>query len=392
MIMEVSVYSCLVALFWFDLAVIVCGCLRMSRRFSYQFGLWPLGAALAVAGLRLAFPVELPMTVVIHSSVVLPAVRDTLRYTFLLENRFSFSAAGLLLVCWCTGVCIGLARLAVCLWSDYRQLHQLASMPDSRIEALLAELIGEPCRRYRLVISPELAAPTIGGLLVPFFALPQYITDFTDEEIRYILRHEWQHFLHHDAWIKLMIEIVICVFWWNLPVYLLRRDLDQFLEVNCDLSIIKGCSREEQTAYLETLLKSIQHPKNGTSSTAISSCLFEANSGFNIKQRFQLITSYSKRRNYLVIGGYGALLVFAWFASLLIIVQPESYPPGPEILEEADIFAAGVDDVDGIETGEMYFRRNADGKYVLYVNSEPWFDYSEEEFSSGPYSHIPVIN
>lgn len=390
--MKISAYSCLVALFWFDLAVIVCGCLRMSRRFSYQFGLWPLAAALAAAGLRLAFPVELPMTVVVHSSTVLPAVRDALRHTLPLGNRLSLSAAGLLLVCWGVGACAGLAGLAVRLRADYRELRRFPSIPDSRVESLLAEVTGDPSRRYRLIISPELAAPSVGGLFVPFFALPQYITGFSDDEVRYILRHEWRHFLHHDAWTKLMIEIVIRMFWWNLPVYLLRRDLDQFLEVNCDLSIIKECSREEQTAYLETVLKSIRHPKSGASSAVISSCLFELNSSFNIKQRFQLINSYDKRRNRLVIGGYGVLLALVWFASLLIIVQPESYPPGTEILEEADIFAAGVDDVDGIETGEMYLKRTDDGRYILYVNDEPWFYCSEEEFSSGTFSQIPVIN
>lgn len=236
--MEISVYSCLVALFWFDLVIIVCGSLRMSKRFSYQFGLWPLGIALAAGGLRLTFPVELPIAVVIHSSAILPVIRDVLQHTVVWGNRISFSIADFLLIGWGVGTCVSFSFLVARLWLDYRKIQQLATIPDSRIEALLAEIIGETGVQYRLVISPDFAAPSIGGLFTPFFILPHYISGFSDDEVRYVLRHEWQHFLHHDAWIKLVVETVICCFWWNLPVYLLRRDLNQFLEVRCDLSII----------------------------------------------------------------------------------------------------------------------------------------------------------
>lgn len=147
----------------------------------------------------------------------------------------------------------------------------------------------------------------------------------------------------------------------------------------------------EQTAYLETILKSIQTPKSGVSFTVTSSCLFEANSGYNITQRFQLINNYSRKRNYLVIGGYSVLLAFAWFASLLIIVQPESYPPSSEIVEDMDIFVAGIDDVEGLD-GDMYLEQENDGRYVLYVGGEPWFYYNEEVFFSNEFSQLPIIN
>lgn len=391
--MTVSVYSCLAALFWFDLAVIVCGCLRMSKRFSYQFGLWPLGAALAAGGLRIVFPIELPMTVVIHSDTALPAIQDTLRHTWTLGGRFSFSFTGLLLAVWAAGLCIFLARLAVLLLRDFQKFNHLAVIPDKRMEALLAETTGEMAARCRLILTPEAPVPLAAGITTPTFILPLYITGFSDEEIRYILRHEQQHFLHHDAWIKLSIEIVICCFWWNLPVYLLRRDLNQFLEVNCDLSVIKDYSPQEQGAYLEAIMKSVKRHEDRSLHSVVFSRLFEPDNTYNIRQRFYLVQCYNKRRNRLVLGGYGILLALVWLASLLVVVQPESYPPETEIMElETDNYDAGVNDVFGIEEGEMFLKQADDGRYVLYINGEPWFYLSEEELATGPFSQLPIKN
>lgn len=390
--MTVSVYSCLTALLWFDLAVIVCGCLRMSKHFSYQFGLWPLCVSLVAAGLRLVFPVEVPMTVVIHSEDIFPTIRDTLQRTCDLGGHISFSFAEFLLACWAAGTCISLIRLGLLLRTDYRKIYQLAAMPDAKIQALMAETVGGRIKNYRLIITPEVETPSAGGYFVPFFIIPPYISGLPDDDIRNILRHECQHVLHRDTWTKLMIEVVICCFWWNLPVYLLRRDLDQFLEVNCDLSVIKQFCPDNPDQYLETIYKSIQYHASASSSSIMFSPLFEAPIGFNITQRFALIKKYNKKRNYLVIGAYSIFLVIIWFASLKFVVQPESYPLDFEILENKydGIVVGGVDDVEGAD-GDMYLKQKDDGVYVLYVGEEPWFDLTEEELFSGPFSQLPII-
>ncbi len=92
----------------------------------------------------------------------------------------------------------------------------------------------------------------VTGFFNPLIFLPLSVLELGDGELGYILCHEWNHFLARDLWIKVLVDVLCCVFWWNLPIYCLRMDLEQILELNCDRAVTVGMTEQEKTKYLAT--------------------------------------------------------------------------------------------------------------------------------------------
>ena len=87
----------------------------------------------------------------------------------------------------------------------------------------------------------------------PTIALPP--VRWPEEDLRLILLYEWQHFCNRDQWIKLVFYGFCCVFWWNPVMWLLKRQLDQLLELRCDFKVLEKLPEEERGSYYEMLLR-----------------------------------------------------------------------------------------------------------------------------------------
>ena len=77
--MNVSVFSCLTAICWFSLIVLLAAILRRRSNILTRLGLWPVTFLLIVGLLRLFFPVTLPATKVLHSTALLPVIQRILQ-------------------------------------------------------------------------------------------------------------------------------------------------------------------------------------------------------------------------------------------------------------------------------------------------------------------------
>ena len=79
--------------------------------------------------------------------------------------------------------------------------------------------------------------PYVVGFIRPVIFIPA--KGISDHQLKLILMHEWQHFKNRDQWKKTAIKILTCLFWWNPFVYLLRFEVEQILELNCDRKVLK---------------------------------------------------------------------------------------------------------------------------------------------------------
>jgi len=113
-------------------------------------------------------------------------------------------------------------------------------------------------------------------------------------------------------------------------VYFLKKDLDQTLEIKCDLTITEGMSQARKTAYLKTVVSSLK--KAGNSENMIpmygTAALVERNKEGEILERFKFILNSSNVKNtgkvvLTVILGASVLL----FLSSYIYVPLPSYEP-----------------------------------------------------------------
>lgn len=193
------------------------------------------------------------------------------------------------------------AVLLVAFWVRYlRGVRNLSKKAGCRCR-LAEEVLNDLQREYsgprnvQVLLCPEVKIPLGAGLLRKRIVLPQ--RDYSQEELSYILQHEYTHFCNGDLWIKFITCVFRCVFWWNPAAYLFQRDVAQLLELRCDRAVTCGLSKEEKAAYLSVLLDAVKQAgrKNGIPNT-VGIPLFSEPSRRGMVERFQAVMAKSERR------------------------------------------------------------------------------------------------
>ncbi|MCI8285572.1 MAG: hypothetical protein HFE90_09985 [Firmicutes bacterium] len=126
---------------------------------------------------------------------------------------------------------------------------------DEGIKNILEE------EKSRLNISKKLSirvlgfidTPTLAGILKPEIVLPH--TDYTEDELRLILRHELIHFKRKDICYQFVILIFVSLHWFNPMAHIMARAVEIDGETSCDEKTLRGKEYEEKLFYGEMLLK-----------------------------------------------------------------------------------------------------------------------------------------
>lgn len=138
--------------------------------------------------------------------------------------------------------------------------------------------------KFQVLLVPVIQAPAIFGLVHPKILMPG--TDYTEEEIYFILKHEMLHHYHHDMLVKILCEILCIVFWWNPLAFLVRRLVARALEIRVDRCLTAGFGEREKISYLECIVKSMKAGKQADTGMMIT---FAAQKGGAMKKRFHYI-------------------------------------------------------------------------------------------------------
>ena len=108
----------------------------------------------------------------------------------------------------------------------------------------------------RLTLCAPVPTPALTGLLCPTLLLPH--ENYTETELRFILRHELYHLKRRDILYKSFLTFVNALHWFNPLVYLMLRAADEDIELSCDSAVTANMEKAERAAYSETLLKSVR--------------------------------------------------------------------------------------------------------------------------------------
>ena len=100
-------------------------------------------------------------------------------------------------------------------------------------------------------------SPVCVGLVSPIMLMPY--TNYTDEELKLIYKHELTHFKRMDVWYKLILVIASVVHWFNPLVYLMRRYASKDIEYTCDDIVTKDLSLEQRKEYSKVILKTMEN-------------------------------------------------------------------------------------------------------------------------------------
>lgn len=372
--MGISKYSVATAIVWFSVAALVGS--RMMRKAS-RSGLIFIGSLFLLSFIRVALPLEFARAAIIHSTIILPRLTDLLRSPLI--GRITVGR--LLLIVWAAGTMVGMARM---FWGMQRQKQFRKSAVRSGEKELLSALACQVaaeygCKRMPVVsVSAQATTAYQTGFLRPFILLPGTVTELNSGHILNMLRHEMCHYLGFDLWIKLGLQFIACLLWWNPAVYCLNRSVDQMLELRCDKRVCHRFSQEEKACYLRTLLLLVQNiPEYRTS---VSMGYVGTAEEKDLIQRFHMVMNCEKR-SVPMVKTIGCVLLCALMlgASYSVILQP--WHPVPDEYAEEPVVS---------EPERTFILHTLGGKYELYSDERCIGFLSEAQLLQEPYCDLSI--
>ena len=374
--MLISPFSVLMAILWFSLISAGFCLLLRNTQFVARVDMRILILFSVLAIVRLVLPVEFPNTPVLPSVHLMTSLLNTARTTVVSLFSFEFTIIDLILILWGAGSLISLCGL----FHRHRVLRrQFRTLPQIDITALgiEQELLQNQLKSSTCLVLPRLTTPAVYGFFRPVILIPE---DRSNTITAPVLLHELTHFRQGDMWIKLILDLIVCLFWWNPLAYLLRISAQHALELKCDSDVRACLDESQQIQYYQSLLEYYKKPlgKQHYRLALHVIGVAGARKDWRIKQRFDLgllpsKTNSKKRLNILC----GVLLLFLLVVSYSFIIQPVGHPPASE---------STVIDIE-----DSYLLEKQDGTYDFYSNGEFVATIHEESIHSEPFSQMIII-
>ena len=364
--MQVTIFSFLSALLWSSLLIVAIYLLRHTR-FKQHFGVLSMVLLYLFCAVRLFLPLEFPHTLIAADGVIYPHI-----YNLLTRERDMLANKPLVLIL-CAAWLLGFCELLFRYIRQYRKaIYSVARYTtpwNERTNALLEQVRRQNGRKLRVqgCTARNIESAFGMGVLHKRIILPD--RNYTESELRYVLLHEYTHFLNHDTLVKLLVTLFCMIFWWNPVVYLLQKDLEQTLEIKCDLSVARTLDEQERAAYLRTILSLMKQTGRKYHLPFMATALFQTDAQAEIKERFVMVMTYSAQRHRhtasaMLTGAFALLLI----ASYAVLPQPKFDAPSSE--------KSGVIEFD---SDTAYIQQNEAQEYWLYIQGESPIKLTKDE-------------
>ena len=105
-------------------------------------------------------------------------------------------------------------------------LHPVSNVEQLDRLSAIAEQTGRK-RPVELCVNPLVSSPLLIGFFRPCIVLPS--ADIPEKDFQYIVLHELTHYKRRDMFYKWLVQITVCLHWFNPLVYLMRREITKAL-------------------------------------------------------------------------------------------------------------------------------------------------------------------
>lgn len=381
------VFPFIMAVLTNSLMIVIIYFLRKVPYFSNLFSVWFMVILYLFCVLRIFLPIEFP-----NAQIVL---MDNTVYTSIVEAFIQRDADGIarpntalivFLCAWAIGIIvIGLSNLI----SQRRFFRYLMANGDyatdheREIFCGVAKDVLKSDKNVLLRKTDVITGTVVVGLIHKTVLIPD--ETYTDDELKMMFRHECMHIKNKDLWIKLLVQIYCCIFWWNPFAYLLKTDLDVSLEMKCDLNATKDLSNTEKLTYIETL-KNRSIVKSGGKPFVICAELADGKKKSQLVARIKAVLAEPPKKVGQIVSNLLVALIFVavFVGSYVFIWQPDF---GLDISNEAYHLEDGENIID--ETNS-YLVLQKDGNYLYYFLDYPPEKVSKEEVEQGMYEGYPI--
>lgn len=172
----------------------------------------------------------------------------------------------------------------------------------------------------QIKVCGAVGAPLAYGLLRPVVLLPGD-TDLSDEDqLTYVLTHEYVHIRRGDLLWKALLTAALCVHWFNPLVWIMYLRANQDLELACDEAVIRILGLDSRKGYAYALLAAAE--------SGFSPLCITYTTKNHMEERIRAIMKMKKRSIAVMI--CAAMLV----AGVSAVFATSSKPAGPKDLED----------------------------------------------------------
>ena len=153
-------------------------------------------------------------------------------------------------------VAMGLLIRKVTIYQGFMRYIHAGLTPVSDIERLdelsiVAEQSGIK-KPIELCVNPLVSSPLLIGFFHPCIVLPS--ADISEKDFRYVILHELTHYKRRDMFYKWLVQITVCLHWFNPLVYLMSREITKACEFSCDEAVLAKMGSSNAQDYGKTLL------------------------------------------------------------------------------------------------------------------------------------------
>lgn len=196
------------------------------------------------------------------------------------------------------GIALALLLRKLTLYQSFVRYVRAGQEAVSQVERLdaLAEIGAEigVRRPVELAVNRAVSSPLLVGLLRPCIVLPG--TDLPDADFRYTVLHELAHWRRGDMLCKQLVQIAVCLHWFNPLVWWMAREMDRACELACDEAVLRRLAAPERRAYGDTLLRAMEA---GCGCKSAPGAVPLSGGAKLLKERLDAIMTFRQRPKYL---------------------------------------------------------------------------------------------
>ena len=236
--------------------------------------------------------------------------------------------------------------------------------------------------RVELSCNPLLASPMLIGFFRPRIILP--VGEWEDKELSYIFVHELVHYKQRDMFYKWLIQIVVCVHWFNPFVYLLEKEVNKSCELSCDekvISVLDDTARREYGDILISFLKSNNLYKSSLASVTLTE------GAEQLKERLGAIMKFRKKSKVII-----AITVIFTVAVCICFFATGAYA-APSIANEKKSFMEAVTDIFGNDEEKKQFTEiiSASGEMIGIIDNNKEIERFVKQLDIESWNHMEQL-
>lgn len=217
-------------------------------------------------------------------------------------------------------------------------------------------------RPIELCVNPLISSPLLIGFFHPSIILPS--ADISEKDFQYIVWHELTHYTRRDMLYKWLVQVTICLHWFNPLVHSMGREITKACEFSCDEAVMTKMGSDNGQDYGKTLLDAMAAV--GKYKENLGAVTLNENKQM-LKERLDAIMNF-KRKSKTVWFLTGVLTLCVIFAAAFVGIYPVAAkePDGMKYLIET----AGNDESVLLQI-EKYYK---DGSLPLFEIAFPKLD------------------